>query len=170
MTALCCELCDRLFELDASAASLVCPHCGRDHWRLQGATLTLGDVRTARGVTCALYTARDETRARALDAELLQRVLEAIAAHRVESPCDVADLAVRDPFAPFDRAHVGDWMRRNVARYVDARTGEVECGALAEGAAAAFDLDDEGGPLDVEHHWIWEIACHVAERQESTDR
>lgn len=57
------------------------------------------------------------------------------------------------------------WMRLHVSEYVEAG-GEVNCTRLAEECAAAFDANDEGGPLDDELHWIWELAFEEGERHE----
>lgn len=158
-----CEICDQPLDLSGATWPPVCAHCGRDHWRLAGEVLTRGDVRTARALVRATAT-DDPERARSLHTELLQRVLEAIAAHRTEdNPCDVASLATALVVAPFDRAHVGEWMRRRVRDFADGQTGEVQLGALAEAAADAFDLADEGGPLDETDHWIWDVARETAD-------
>ena len=39
--------------------------------------------------------------------------------------------------------------------------GELNFTALAEGCAQAFDVNDRGGPLDDETHWIWELPLEV---------
>lgn len=58
------------------------------------------------------------------------------------------------------------WMIQNVHDYEDRSCGEVNCTALAEGCADAFGQADEGGPLDEETHWIWDLAVDVAEKYE----
>jgi len=57
------------------------------------------------------------------------------------------------------------WMMQNVHNYVD-RCGEVNCTALAEECAKEFEEADEGGPLDEETHWIWDLAVRVGEKYE----
>ena len=32
---------------------------------------------------------------------------------------------------------------------------------MAEDAAEAFGMDDEGGPLDDPNHWIWDLAIEI---------
>lgn len=63
----------------------------------------------------------------------------------------------------FDRVAVTAWMRRNREDFRVARTGELNLTAMAETAAAEWDQDDEGGPLDDPDHWIWEAAVDVAD-------
>jgi hypothetical protein len=62
---------------------------------------------------------------------------------------------------PASRQSVKDWMIRQLLTspraYVDSATGEVNLTELAESAAREFGIDDQGGPLDDETHWIWEI-------------
>lgn len=64
--------------------------------------------------------------------------------------------------APFTPATAKRWMRREAKEYRDGETGEINCTALAEGCAAAFDVNDVGGPLDDETHWIWDLAVDCA--------
>lgn len=55
------------------------------------------------------------------------------------------------------------WMKRNVHRFVDALTGEVNCTALVE----AWDAECSTGAatLDPDHE-AWDAAVDVAERFE----
>jgi hypothetical protein len=53
-------------------------------------------------------------------------------------------------------AKVYYWMREHVGEYETSTE-------LAEAAAEEFDLNHEGGPLDDEHHWIWERALEAQE-------
>ena len=55
------------------------------------------------------------------------------------------------------------WMRLNVIDYVDHITGEVNCTALAEGAA--LDADNDSW-LDDEIHPVWDWALDIAEAYE----
>ena len=64
---------------------------------------------------------------------------------------------------PLTRMTCGAWMRAHLWEYVDAITGEVDCTGMATGAAEAFAHAEEGGPLDDETHWIWEVAAIVAD-------
>ena len=57
---------------------------------------------------------------------------------------------------------VTNWMRVNRTDHKDRRTGEINATSLAEAAAAEFDMNEEGGPLDDETHWIWDAAAEVA--------
>jgi hypothetical protein len=63
---------------------------------------------------------------------------------------ELVDIAERA--ALLSRGAVRRWMQREAADYQDNPT------ALAEAAAEAFDVKDEGGPLDDETHWIWDEA------------
>jgi hypothetical protein len=54
-------------------------------------------------------------------------------------------------------------MLLSLEEHRDARTSEIDLTGLAEAAAAAFGIDDEGGPLDDPDHWIWEAAIEAAE-------
>lgn len=54
------------------------------------------------------------------------------------------------------------WMRSNLDTYRD-ECGDVNLTALAEGAAAEFEINDEGGPLDDPDSWIWDLAVKVSE-------
>lgn len=64
----------------------------------------------------------------------------------------------------FNKKNVLKWMRDNASDYADVHhTGEVDMTMLAEAAAEHFDQKDEGGPLDDESHWIWELALQVAD-------
>ena len=64
--------------------------------------------------------------------------------------------------APFTRSAAEAWMLMWRDEHADPHTGEVDCTALAEACAGAFDVADEGGPLDDETHWIWDIAVKVS--------
>jgi hypothetical protein len=55
------------------------------------------------------------------------------------------------------RSDVRRWMRR--AWETDGYNTATE---LAERAAEAFACDYEGGPLDDEEHWIWDMAEKIA--------
>ena len=61
------------------------------------------------------------------------------------------------------RSAVTAWMLLSLEEHRDARTSEINLTGLAEAAAAAFGIDDEGGPLDDPDHWIWEAAIEAAE-------
>lgn len=63
--------------------------------------------------------------------------------------------------AEFTREAAAAWMRRSLDEHRDGRTLEVDCTGLAEACAEAFDMADEGGPLDDPDHWIWEVAVEV---------
>jgi hypothetical protein len=63
------------------------------------------------------------------------------------------------------RSAVTAWMVLNLDEHRDARTGIVNLTALAEAAAGAYGIDDEGGPLDDPEHWIWEAAIEAAGEQ-----
>lgn len=60
------------------------------------------------------------------------------------------------------------WMIRTLQS--DERTyldcDEILRAKLAEDCAHAFEVDDEGGPLDDPDHWIWDTAHEVAEAWE----
>ncbi len=60
--------------------------------------------------------------------------------------------------AALDQGAVLRWMKREAANHETSTQ-------LAEAAAAAFDVDDDGGPLDDEHHWIWELALEANEER-----
>lgn len=62
-----------------------------------------------------------------------------------------------------DRAAVTAWMRAHLEEHRDPRTYEVNLTSLAEAAADAFDVADEGGPLDDPDHWIWDAAIEAAD-------
>jgi hypothetical protein len=59
------------------------------------------------------------------------------------------------------RRAVRSWMRRHLEEHRECRTGDVNLTALCEAAADAFDVKDEGGPLDDGNHWIWNVAYNV---------
>lgn len=58
------------------------------------------------------------------------------------------------------------WMRAE-ADVTDA--GELSATKLAESCADHFDVKDEGGPLDDDGHWIWEVALEVVDERAATD-
>lgn len=60
------------------------------------------------------------------------------------------------------------WMRRNVTDHID-ECGEVNCTLLAENCCDAFDCKDEGGPLDDETHFVWEVAAETKDWYEKLD-
>lgn len=64
----------------------------------------------------------------------------------------------------FTLTNVRMWMRQALrGRPEDYRDGdEIDRTRLAEECADAFEMADEGGPLDDEHHWIWNAAHEVA--------
>ena len=62
----------------------------------------------------------------------------------------------------FNQANVLRWMRTHATEHKDGETGEVNMTSLVESAADAFNQNDIDGPLDDEHHWIWELATKVA--------
>lgn len=64
--------------------------------------------------------------------------------------------------AAFTRTAVEAWMLLALDEHRDALTGEVNHTSLAEAAADAFDVADEGGPLDDPDHWVWEVAVEVS--------
>lgn len=59
----------------------------------------------------------------------------------------------------FNKFNVAKWMQRNVIDYTDKKTNEVDITRMAEECAAYYDQNHEGGPLDDETHWIWELAA-----------
>jgi hypothetical protein len=61
--------------------------------------------------------------------------------------------------AEFNEKTVRTWMQNQAYLYEDKETGETNHTALAEAAAAAFNQNEIGGPLDDESHWIWELAA-----------
>lgn len=63
--------------------------------------------------------------------------------------------------AAFTRETAATWMLANHVAHRDPRTNEVNLTSLAEACAEAFDVADEGGPLDDPDHWIWEVAVEV---------
>lgn len=65
--------------------------------------------------------------------------------------------------APFNRASATAWMLLEHVAHRDPRTLEVNHTSLAEACAEAFDVADEGGPLDDPDHWIWEVAVEVSQ-------
>lgn len=54
----------------------------------------------------------------------------------------------------FNEGAVARWMRAHADEYESATE-------LAEACADAFDVADEGGPLDDETHWIWDLALEA---------
>jgi hypothetical protein len=48
-----------------------------------------------------------------------------------------------------------DWMLNNASDHEDNAT------SLAESAAAHFEINEVGGPLDDPDHWIWDLAIEV---------
>ncbi len=69
---------------------------------------------------------------------------------------------------PFTEASARAWMNAQLASggFIDA-CGEVEVTQLAEACAEAFDVADEGGPLDDPDHWIWDAAANAAAAAEA---
>lgn len=63
-----------------------------------------------------------------------------------------------------DKVAVHAWMIAHREEHRDPATCEINCTALAEEAAHAFDADEEGGCLDDPDHWIWELALETAEK------
>ena len=63
--------------------------------------------------------------------------------------------------APFNRQNARVWMKANKRDHVDPKTGEVNYTTLAEECCNHFDVADEGGPLDDDTHWVWELATKV---------
>lgn len=63
--------------------------------------------------------------------------------------------------AAFTEEEARRWMIANLEDHRDGRTGEVDCTGLAEACAEAYDVADEGGPLDDPDHWIWDVAVEV---------
>lgn len=59
-----------------------------------------------------------------------------------------------------DRAPVRKWMDLHARDHKTATE-------LAEAAAAAFDVDEEGGPLDDPDHWIWDEAVDAMESDDT---
>lgn len=62
---------------------------------------------------------------------------------------------------PWNEAEVRRWMQANRAAHVDPQTGELNCTGLAEAAAAEWDRDHEGGPIDDPDHWVWDLAVEA---------
>lgn len=58
------------------------------------------------------------------------------------------------------------WMRLHCLQYRDAGTDEIDYTRLVEACAREFGEDYEGGPLDDEGHWIWDLAIEVDNAQE----
>ena len=61
----------------------------------------------------------------------------------------------------FTQENVRAYMKSVRDEHIDH--GEVNWTFLAEDAANHFDMADEGGPLDDETHWIWDLAQEVGE-------
>ena len=55
------------------------------------------------------------------------------------------------------------WMRQNIEYFVEH--GEVNITTLAEACAHHFDRDDW---LDIETHWVWDIAVKAAKEFEKS--
>lgn len=66
----------------------------------------------------------------------------------------------------FTRETARKWMQANCGSFQDPKTGEINCTELAEECATNFDVDEFGGVLEDETHWIWDIALEVAEAWE----
>lgn len=62
---------------------------------------------------------------------------------------------------PFNQKNAKIWMKANKNDHIDTKTGEVNYTSLAEECCIYFDVANEGGPLDDETHWVWEIATQV---------
>lgn len=60
----------------------------------------------------------------------------------------------------FDKKNVRGWMLLHCHEYLDS-IGVLNFTSLAEAAANAFDKADDGGPLDDETHWIWDLPFDV---------
>ena len=58
----------------------------------------------------------------------------------------------------FTEAAARAWMLAHIEEHRDPKTSELDMTSIAEACAAAFGEDDEGGPLDDETHWIWDLA------------
>jgi hypothetical protein len=64
-----------------------------------------------------------------------------------------------------------EWMKANVAGYIDPDVEEVSTTQLGAAAAAAFDAYDEpqpGDPYPIPE-WVWEMAFVVSSRYEAKE-
>jgi hypothetical protein len=61
----------------------------------------------------------------------------------------------------FNKENAKKWMKANKQSHVDPKTGEVNYTSLTEDCCSHFNVDDVGGPLDDETHWVWNIASTV---------
>lgn len=64
----------------------------------------------------------------------------------------------------FNKENVRAWMWSNREDSRDSATDCIDMTHLAESAADHFDMKDEGGPLDDETHWIWDLAAETDEQ------
>jgi len=53
------------------------------------------------------------------------------------------------------------WMLLHAEEHAD-RSGSINATSLAESCADHFGVNDEGGPLDHETHWIWDLAWETS--------
>lgn len=58
----------------------------------------------------------------------------------------------------FNHTNVRTWMKYNAKHHKEAKTGETNYTTLVEECCTHFDVDNEGGPLDDEQHWVWDLA------------
>ena len=61
-----------------------------------------------------------------------------------------------------DKSATKRWMAQHAAEHIDPKTGECNSTALAEAAARHFNVDEIGGPLEDETHWIWDAALSAS--------
>ena len=75
----------------------------------------------------------------------------------------VVSIADKSTLNRFAQCTALTWMRQHRAEHVDPTTNEVNCTSIAEACAHEFGENEEGGPLDDDSHWIWELALYIAE-------
>jgi len=61
----------------------------------------------------------------------------------------------------FNRETAKRWMKVNKKHFVDPLTHELNHTALAEACASNFNVDEFGGILEDNSHWIWDIALEA---------
>ena len=67
----------------------------------------------------------------------------------------------------FMKSKVRTWMRIHLEEYRDGRTGEINLTTMCEDAATEFGMNEEGGPLDDDTHWIWDVSVEVTPERAS---
>lgn len=66
---------------------------------------------------------------------------------------------------PFNKQNVMSYMRSVKDEHYDPAMIGTNLTTLAEDAAGVFGVDNIGGPLDDETHWIWDCAFDVSEER-----